>query len=427
MTRPLFRGVRGALRLGVAGAEPMEKWDDFPPWRRFFNSWMTHTKGPFVSAKVDDPYYHHYGHPTTRLDANGTRWTIDTRREFNVTLPDETLEHIGEALGLNVSYSRVEVVLSGDAFDDLLDYQLLEGVLHPSEDVDVYVLFVENSKDVAQALRRFVAHDRKVAARHLHATKWAIRKGDADGHCAFDAWKKASDAIERAESSLKSVNWSESELNVFAEHELRSLKPTVYVVNVPREQYIHQDPAFVAATEEWIHENRFGEHRSPVILTSIELEEELAQRNPDSGNGVSSVFDDMLGTVLRYLSLTRFFVLREGEIQAWNIPANTRADYAAGAVFHRPCDYHLSGHDFCTTDYEYFNWTAFGLLYRVDVERADVFARHGKAALAEKDFTVKNRSYRVQDGDVVQFTMLNDWDEWNKTMEGKCCIDPLLN
>lgn len=78
----------------------------------------------------------------------------------------------------------------------------------------------------------------------------------------------------------------------------------------------------MAATEEWVYENHLGEHRSPVVFTSIELEGELAQRNSSSGSGVSGVFDDILGTVLRYLSLTPFYVLRESEIRAWNIPVS---------------------------------------------------------------------------------------------------------
>lgn len=78
----------------------------------------------------------------------------------------------------------------------------------------------------------------------------------------------------------------------------------------------------MVATEAWVRENHLGTHRSPVVLTSIELEEELSQRNSSLGSTVVSVFDDMLGIVLRYLSLTRFYVLREGNIHAWNIPVS---------------------------------------------------------------------------------------------------------
>lgn len=37
----------------------------------------------------------------------------DPRDQFNITLPDEALDRLSAALGLNVSYAHVEVVLSG--------------------------------------------------------------------------------------------------------------------------------------------------------------------------------------------------------------------------------------------------------------------------------------------------------------------------
>lgn len=51
----------------------------------------------------------------TIQDANGTWWMEDTRRQFNITLSDEVLDRLAGALGLNTSYSQVEVILSGYA------------------------------------------------------------------------------------------------------------------------------------------------------------------------------------------------------------------------------------------------------------------------------------------------------------------------
>lgn len=79
-----------------------------------------------------------------------------------------------------------------------------------------------------------------------------------------------------------------------------------------------QDPSFVAATKAWVRENHIGESRPPVILTSVEREEDLVQQNSSLG----SVFDDILGITLRDLRLTRFYVLREREVQAWYIPVS---------------------------------------------------------------------------------------------------------
>lgn len=76
----------------------------------------------------------------------------------------------------------------------------------------------------------------------------------------------------------------------------------------------------MAATAAWVHENHLGGIRSPVILTSVELEEELLKRNSSNDKNVHSVLDGLIGEVLRYLQLKRFYVLRENEIQASYIP-----------------------------------------------------------------------------------------------------------
>lgn len=46
------------------------------------------------------------------LDTNDAPWSKDRRDKFNITLSDETLERLGAALGLNISYAHVEVVLN---------------------------------------------------------------------------------------------------------------------------------------------------------------------------------------------------------------------------------------------------------------------------------------------------------------------------
>lgn len=52
--------------------------------------------------------------------------------------------------------------------------------------------------------------------------------------------KKAYETIVQAEDSLATVNWTESEWDVLAQYELRSLKPVIYAVSVFREDYIRQ-------------------------------------------------------------------------------------------------------------------------------------------------------------------------------------------
>ncbi|KAH7706511.1 hypothetical protein AAVH_26257 [Aphelenchoides avenae] len=234
MARPLFHGKRGALRLGVTGVKPMESWDDFPPWRCLFIAWMTRVQRPLASGEVYIDDCEHEYH-STKPGAHAK----DKRHQFNITLPDEMLERLGVALGMEVLFSRVEVVLTMDASDDSQHDNSHD---KPSKDVDAYVVFVESPADAAIARHLFFLHDQQVVARHFHASKWAIRKGDVDRRCEHDVLKKAYDTIVQAEESLTSVDWSESEWVTLAQYELRSLKPTIYAVSVSRDGYIQQVP-----------------------------------------------------------------------------------------------------------------------------------------------------------------------------------------
>lgn len=133
-----------------------------------------------------------------------------------------------------MEYSRY----SRDALDE--DHRSYV-ISNSAKDVDAYILFVENADDVVRARDAFVRdHDQRIVSHQFHATKWAHRTERTDRRCEYDAWKKAFDALVEAEGSLASVNWSQSELNVLAPHELRSLKPVIYIIGVPREAYMRQ-------------------------------------------------------------------------------------------------------------------------------------------------------------------------------------------
>ncbi|KAH7693733.1 hypothetical protein AAVH_39227, partial [Aphelenchoides avenae] len=273
---------------GVTGLEPLHGFENFTPARRFFDAWISRAQGPFVPEKVEPNETRYYDNTTTMSDASGIRWTKDTRTHFTINLPDETLDRLGLALGLNVSYTHVEVVFTMD----VLEESRLKHVLPSLDAVDAYIIFVANSTDVGQSRVSFLRYDRKVVSHCLHATKWASRHALRDGHCAYDVCKKAFDALAQPGGSLSKVNWSESELNILAVLELRSRRPAMYVVDVPREVYMRQDPVFLASTEEWVHRSLLGEAPSAVVLTSLDLEEEVARHN---GRHVASVYDGILG------------------------------------------------------------------------------------------------------------------------------------
>lgn len=92
---------------------------------------------------------------------------------------------------------------------------------------------------------------------------------------------------------------------------------------------------------------------------------------------------------------------------------------AAGVAFHERCDI-LYEEGVCVTREYLFNDTAQSYLAHVDVGKADDLATHNTTTLKEKDFTVKDRNYRIEDGDLARFAFGEERIE-GMSREGHMC------
>lgn len=108
-----------------------------------------------------------------------------------------------------------------------------------SGELDAYLVFVEDSDDVAKTRMSFL-RDQGFVKDHLHEAKWAIRKGRPGSQCDYAVLVKANSTLMHGGGGLSTGNWSESELSIMAKYELRSLKPVIYVVGVSRDEYLRQ-------------------------------------------------------------------------------------------------------------------------------------------------------------------------------------------
>jgi len=164
---------------------------------------------------------------------------------------------------------------------------------------------------------------------------------------------------------------------------LLSGRPLLYVLNVTEEPITPGDEAWLCALA-----GRWSGARA--VAVAAQLEWELEQLEPAErvemrqGLGISEPGRDRLTrAAFELLGLVSFFTVAKNKLQAWEVPAGTRAPGAAGQVH---------------SDMER------GFI-RAHVARWDELVAHGgwhELQRAGRLHTV-GRDYQVQDGDVVEF------------------------
>ena len=164
---------------------------------------------------------------------------------------------------------------------------------------------------------------------------------------------------------------------------LLTMKPTMYVANVP-EHGFHDNPLLAAV------EAHAAQEGAPVVAISAALEAQIADLSDED----KRVFlDDMeldepgLNRFIRagykLLDLETFFTTGPLETHAWTVPIGTTAPQAAGAIH---------------TDFER------GFIRAEVISFADYVACDGEAgAKAAGKMRLEGKDYVVQDGDVIYF------------------------
>lgn len=136
---------------------------------------------------------------------------------------------------------------------------------------------------------------------------------------------------------IKAVNgeWTDEEIEVINGWNLLTAKPTVYLLNVSKEDYGKQENQFYDQVQEWISTNSpndklimfSAEHET--VLNELE-EEELKEYVLDIGR--DSVIPKVVEEMRLVLSLISFFTCGDIEARQWTIRLGSTAPEAAGLI-----------------------------------------------------------------------------------------------
>lgn len=128
---------------------------------------------------------------------------------------------------------------------------------------------------------------------------------------------------------IKVVNgdWSDEEVDVINGLNLLTAKPTVYLLNVSKEDYESGNNQFYKEVDEWIATNSPNDK---LIMFSAEYE--TALNNPEELLGTGSAIGTVVEEMRLVLSLISFFTCGEMEARQWTIRKGSTAPEAAGLI-----------------------------------------------------------------------------------------------
>jgi len=185
---------------------------------------------------------------------------------------------------------------------------------------------------------------------------------------------------------LRSLGFSDEELNLIKSFSLLSLKPVLYVCNISEEDLIGEnDNEYVKQVKEYA-----AKENSEVIVVSAKIESEISQLSAGEKEeflqelGIKeSGLDKLINASYDLLGLMSFLTAGEKEVRAWTIKKGTKAPQAAGKIH---------------SDMER------GFIRAEVINYEELIECGGMNKAKEKGLVrIEGKDYVIQDGDVVLF------------------------
>ncbi len=189
-----------------------------------------------------------------------------------------------------------------------------------------------------------------------------------------------------AEKPLRELEMTADEKKLIRGFTFLSQKPILYVVNISESTTLGAD--LDAAVSKYKLEEVAVRPNSGATAICGKVEAELSEMEPEEaaefleGYGLTeSGLHRLIRKSYELLGLVSFFTVGEDECRAWTIPANSRAQDAAGAI-HSDLEKHF---------------------IRAETIHWDTLLAAGSEAVARSQGTLRleGKEYRVQDGDVM--------------------------
>lgn len=288
----------------------------------------------------------------------------------------------GEGLG-NAFLSNIQAV-DGlfhmcRAFSDA-EVTHVEGEVDPIRDLDI--IFNElRLKDVERLEKLLPDAELKVTR--------AGNKCPKELKVARDTLLKAKECLEVQEKPLRTIDWTNAEVEVLNQHLFLTAKPAVFLVNLSEKDYVRRKNKWLGKIKEWV-DSHSGEL---IIPFSASLESKLVDLEANESKeaaeaylkevGTTSALDKIIKTGYRGLRLIYFFTAGPDEVKCWTIRDGALAPQAAGTIH---------------TDFEKGFVCA-------EVMRYEDYKEHGSetAVKAAGKYKQQGKTYRVVDGDIIFF------------------------
>ncbi|KAI5960809.1 uncharacterized protein KGF55_004379 [Candida pseudojiufengensis] len=130
-------------------------------------------------------------------------------------------------------------------------------------------------------------------------------------------------------NGVKIINgdWNDEEIEFINTLNLLTAKPTVYLLNVSKEEYLNQKNQFWSDVEKWINEHSKNDK---LIMFSAEYEHEQIENSTDESN--NSIIPSVIESMRNSLNLISFYTCGDIESRQWTIRKGSTAPEAAGLI-----------------------------------------------------------------------------------------------
>jgi len=319
-----------------------------------------------------------------------------------VAVPDDRIEKIGEIYNSKkivptaIEFYDIAGLVKGASKGEGLGNKFLSHIREVEAIVHVVRCFenpdvvhvsgdIDPLSDIETINIELMLSDIEMLERRLERTS-KVAKSDKSLAIEVDVLKRCLEVLEEGRS-VRTLEFTEEEMNVLKSFNLLSSKPIIYVANVSENDVANEeDNPYVNKVREYAKSEN-----AEVIAISAEIEEEISQLDPierveflnDLGLAKSGL-DKLVQASYRLLGLISFLTAGPQESRAWTIKKGTPAPQAAGKIH---------------SDIER------GFIRAEVIHYDDLIAHGGNLASAKEKGLVRieGKEYLMKDGDVVLF------------------------
>ena len=318
-----------------------------------------------------------------------------------VAVPDERLDRIAaiaksaKTIPTQLAFVDIAGLVKGASKGEGLGNQFLGNirevdaivhVLRCFEDDDIQHVSnrVDPLSDAEVVETELMLADLDSLEKRVPAAQKRATSGDKEARLAASVLGQALDLLREGKPARLTEPKDEEEARVFAQAQLLTAKPVLYVCNVAEE-----DAASGNALSEQVFARAAAEGARAVVVSAA-IEAELVAMDPaERGEYLNELglAETGLARVIRagyeLLGLKTFFTAGPKETRAWTVPADARAPQAAGAIH---------------SDFEK------GFIRAETIAFDDYVTLGGESGAREAGkLRQEGKEYVVQDGDVLLF------------------------